>query len=958
MEQLSAHQLSIIPPGTLLGQYQIHQVEKLEGYVVVYAGTDTKLNRPCTVKQLVVRSNWSAEQRAQMRDLFRQEIEHLVQINTPGHASIPEIYDVLPEIDGLAMKYIDGRTLEDMRKQRGGRLPEEESLLYIRQICEALAYLNSRTDQAKMVPDLRLEKLICDNEGRIWLPSFQLLQREGEGHSVNWRVGQILYTLLTDDCPPMESTTTYVPIERSSAQVSETTRRLLSRMFAADFHGQPDITELLTEVEDLLKPMMAFEAPDGQSIPNIAALAQWCEQHWSIAVVWLYGTLPEQIEHFWRQYNLAEQLQSLVIRHADDAGCGLDAALALLDSSGYGIARPQFSVGQVTINYGLVPMNLPAEERLAIHNTGRRYLRIHISTPRWLRANPSILHLPPGAKSVMILTTRPRIYQSRKTLQGTVELYFETTEEKWRASHEIPVLLKVGLYRFSWHQFRHWAVLTAVLIGWFWLMIFRNPYILLRNGQARSFIITLILYALILIYFVRYSVNRRKVHSILREMPWFDTHAKEQRENEYYQEVLDSIEARNYNSAAEAIHHLETIHPSYPQTRNFIQQIPELRRAFNTYVTTIQRARVQETAVDDVNSPNSFATAKKLILKAWTEPPASIVGMRFVPRLLAYSIDLALIMIWVVFAFAAFSTFIPEVATEYTFAGLLFFAHTLYFSAYTWLFGSTPGKLFRQMKVVQVDGSRCGLWAALIRSLLVPFDSVGFGLLAYTHMRYPSFQRFGDKMAHTVVMFHPKDKQDRWRRAFILIVLFYFTYSTLTSIVVSLIPYYQQYQPVFIAPQWQEIQFDAGHLSVEMPLKPQHLQRSSPESLVGRSDAYSTVYNQANYLLSSATIPIPPASDAVVVHDLIFEAAQTMIMENLKIIEAQDIIVQTYPGKELVGETNDSTLIVKVRIIVVPDHNVYHRYILRAQFPSDRSDLLADAERFLQSLQFQSSPAS
>jgi uncharacterized RDD family membrane protein YckC len=81
-----------------------------------------------------------------------------------------------------------------------------------------------------------------------------------------------------------------------------------------------------------------------------------------------------------------------------------------------------------------------------------------------------------------------------------------------------------------------------------------------------------------------------------------------------------------------------------------------------------------------------------------------------------------------------------------------FILTTIYFTLFEWLYGATPGKLILKMRVIQEDGSACGLGSAFIRALLRIIDGLVFGLVAYQSMEAPRYQRVGDKSAKTIVV--------------------------------------------------------------------------------------------------------------------------------------------------------------------------------------------------------------
>jgi len=146
-------------------------------------------------------------------------------------------------------------------------------------------------------------------------------------------------------------------------------------------------------------------------------------------------------------------------------------------------------------------------------------------------------------------------------------------------------------------------------------------------------------------------------------------------------------------------------------------------------------------------------------------PKLQVVG--FGPRALAYVIDLVPMyaLSWLLgkAALAIVPRLLLAQAEELTglapaqrletmLLGLVL--ETCFFGLFEWLYGATPGKLILQMRVVMVDGRRCGLWAAAIRGLIRWVDFLFFGIPAAISMSRNTDrqQRLGDRAAHTLVV--------------------------------------------------------------------------------------------------------------------------------------------------------------------------------------------------------------
>jgi uncharacterized RDD family membrane protein YckC len=71
----------------------------------------------------------------------------------------------------------------------------------------------------------------------------------------------------------------------------------------------------------------------------------------------------------------------------------------------------------------------------------------------------------------------------------------------------------------------------------------------------------------------------------------------------------------------------------------------------------------------------------------------------------------------------------------------------------TWLGSVSLGKVLLGMRVVRLQGGRCGFGAALQRELAYYVDSFFLGMVAYSAMaKGPEHQRIGDRWAGTVVV--------------------------------------------------------------------------------------------------------------------------------------------------------------------------------------------------------------
>ena len=111
-----------IPPGTLLGPYQILALVGKGGMGEVYRARDPKLNRDVAIKVLPAALATDAGYMAR----FQREAQVLASLN---HPNIAQIYGV--EERALVMELVEGETLQ-------GPVAAETALQYARQIADAL----------------------------------------------------------------------------------------------------------------------------------------------------------------------------------------------------------------------------------------------------------------------------------------------------------------------------------------------------------------------------------------------------------------------------------------------------------------------------------------------------------------------------------------------------------------------------------------------------------------------------------------------------------------------------------------------------------------------------------------------------------------------------------------------------------------------------------------------------
>ncbi len=188
--------------GVLIHQrYQVLKTLGKGGFGAVYLAQDMKLGRLCVVKQMLPKQK-SPQKMERDRANFEREAKLLVQLNQPGHPNIPEIYDHFFEDKGnyVVMKYIEGRSLQQILQQSETPLPLEDVIRHTVDLCSALHYMHTYFDEPVMHRDIKPSNVLLGDDGRIWLVDFGLAKAvpvdDSDDMTVTQGGGSVGYTPL------------------------------------------------------------------------------------------------------------------------------------------------------------------------------------------------------------------------------------------------------------------------------------------------------------------------------------------------------------------------------------------------------------------------------------------------------------------------------------------------------------------------------------------------------------------------------------------------------------------------------------------------------------------------------------------------------------------------------------------------------------------------------------------
>lgn len=202
-------------------RYLIDQLLGRGGFGAVYKAFDTSLQKYCAVKE-----NSDISEAAQRQ--FHREAVILARLRHPNLPGVIDHFIVPDQGQYLVMDYIAGEDLQEKLDRAAGPLPEAQVVAWIAQVCDALAYLHTRTPPI-IHRDVKPKNIIITAEGRAILvdfgiakvfdpqlkttvgaravtPGYSPLEQFGQGvtdaRSDVYSLGATLWALLTGQTPP------------------------------------------------------------------------------------------------------------------------------------------------------------------------------------------------------------------------------------------------------------------------------------------------------------------------------------------------------------------------------------------------------------------------------------------------------------------------------------------------------------------------------------------------------------------------------------------------------------------------------------------------------------------------------------------------------------------------------------------------------------------------------------
>jgi predicted Ser/Thr protein kinase/tetratricopeptide (TPR) repeat protein len=170
--------------GSTFGRHEIVELVGRGGMGVVYRARQTGLDRVVALK--VISPRLAADRG--FVDRFEREAKTLARLS---HPNIVAVYDC--GVEGgtpyLVMEYVEGVSLRRLLAER--RLPPDEALRIVPQLCDALEYAHA---QGVVHRDIKPENILIDTKGQVRIADFGLAMVAGIGASRLTQSGAVMGT--------------------------------------------------------------------------------------------------------------------------------------------------------------------------------------------------------------------------------------------------------------------------------------------------------------------------------------------------------------------------------------------------------------------------------------------------------------------------------------------------------------------------------------------------------------------------------------------------------------------------------------------------------------------------------------------------------------------------------------------------------------------------------------------
>lgn len=144
------------------------------GMGAAHLALDTRLNRQCVIKEILVRTPEGQRQ-------FEREAEILANLD---HPNLPKVWDII-DADGqpyIIMQYIEGQTINRLASERSAPLEIHDVLRWAKEILSAVQYLHAKNPPV-IHRDIKPQNVCISPENKAYLLDFGIARRLDESHT-------------------------------------------------------------------------------------------------------------------------------------------------------------------------------------------------------------------------------------------------------------------------------------------------------------------------------------------------------------------------------------------------------------------------------------------------------------------------------------------------------------------------------------------------------------------------------------------------------------------------------------------------------------------------------------------------------------------------------------------------------------------------------------------------------